>query len=137
VLAQIQSYALFFVTNSKFHEDLQNKKYQGRADNGKEPGGNHSDKLRPKLTWIAEEEAIVPRGVDRLGGKESRCKCPNRTTDAVNPDNIEGIVVAEFGLQTTGERANYATGDPNPYGRDRPNVSRCRCDSDEPSDSTA
>src|SRR3990167_5638826 len=114
VLAQVQAHPFLIVgdpqTHNRFHDGQENN----RSDHGENPGCHDRHELNPQLTGITEEQTIVAGGVDRFRGEKTGCKGAPGSANAVDPHDVERIIVTQSWLPAASDRAKHSAADADP-----------------------
>src|SRR3990172_9540709 len=120
VLAQVKSHLLFVLGHAQTHQGVDDFENDIGCDKLKDPGDQHRFDLDEELAGIAEEEAVGPRRVDRLGSKQAGGQRAPRAADTVHAHHVERVVVTQFALDDAGEVAEGPRADTDPDRRNGP-----------------
>jgi len=134
---QIKTHHLLLFRDTKAHEGPQGQQDQNRDTEGVDPRNASGQELHQELLGIAVKEAIgTPR--DRRGGEQTCGDGTPSATDAMDAEDIEGVVVSACRFEFHHpEVATDPGADPYEDGGDRPYVAGGRGDGHEPGNGTS
>ena len=137
MFANVETGNFFFFIGPDGHEQADDFKDYECSDDSQRIGDDRRNELSGEEMAAAVEEAVGTGRVDVCRCPEPRCDGAPSTADAVNPEGIEGIVVAEFGLDDgDSDIADNAADSPDNEGRKGSDEACCRGDGDEACDTS-
>src|SRR5262245_10065054 len=111
MLAQIQSHVFFLFRHSQSHDSFEYPENDHGSDGRKDPRRDNRHNLGPELARVAEEKTVVTRSINRFGRKQACSQRAPGSTDSVDADDVQGIVVAALCFQVTSRITKYSTAD--------------------------
>ena len=94
----IEAGNFFFFVGADRHEQADDFKDDEGSDDSQHIGDDRRNELGYQQVTAAVEEAVGTGRIDVCRRPEPRCEGAPSTADAVNPEGIEGIVIAEASL---------------------------------------
>src|SRR5258706_16022485 len=95
VLRSVESEDLFALGHAQPHEDIDELEDHEGHDRGVRDRGEDSDRLDPELLRVAEGQSVFPGRVHRDGGEDAGGKRAPHAADAVDAEDVEGVVHLE------------------------------------------